>query len=83
MRRDQGTGSRKYSLPSVGTVDIAGTQRAAFQMTELVEHEQRMRVQMNPAALLIGKSQPIRGQAAENDRATLDQPGTITRRSPK
>src|SRR5262249_12618743 len=30
------------SLPSVGAVDIAETQRASFQITELVEHEQRM-----------------------------------------
>ena len=27
---------------AVGAVDIAGTQRAAFQITELIEHEQRV-----------------------------------------
>ena len=32
----------QHVLPAVGAVDVAGTQRAAFQITELVEHEQRM-----------------------------------------
>ena len=32
----------KHTVPAVGTVDVAGTKRAAFQITELVEHEQRM-----------------------------------------
>src|SRR5262249_56634031 len=31
----------EHWLPAVGAVDIAGTQRAAFQITELIEHEQR------------------------------------------
>ena len=32
----------EHWLPAVGAVDIAGTQRAAFQITELVEYEQRV-----------------------------------------
>src|SRR5262249_16173397 len=32
----------EHWLPAVGAVDIAGTQRAAFQITELIEHEQRV-----------------------------------------
>src|SRR5215472_12224842 len=32
----------EHILPAVGAVDIAGTQRAAFQITELIEHEQRV-----------------------------------------
>ena len=32
----------QHSVPSVSAVNIAGTKRAAFQVTELVEHEQRM-----------------------------------------
>src|SRR2546421_8867680 len=30
------------ALPPIGAVDVAGTQRAAFQIAELVEYEQRM-----------------------------------------
>src|SRR5262249_2217694 len=32
----------EHILPAVGAVDIAGTQRGAFQVTELIEHEQRV-----------------------------------------
>jgi len=32
----------QYALPTVGAVNIAGSQRAAFQIAELVEHEQQM-----------------------------------------
>src|SRR5262249_20681610 len=32
----------EHWLPAVGAVDIAGTQRAAFKITELIEHEQRV-----------------------------------------
>ena len=32
----------EHALPAVGAVHVAGTQRAAFQIAELVEHEQRM-----------------------------------------
>jgi D-serine deaminase-like pyridoxal phosphate-dependent protein len=32
----------EHILPAIGAVDIAGTQRAAFQITELIEHEQRV-----------------------------------------
>src|ERR1019366_10707602 len=32
----------EHFLPAVRAVDVAGTQSAAFQITELVEHEQRM-----------------------------------------
>src|SRR5262249_25487788 len=32
----------EHVVPAVGAVDIAGTQRAAFQITELIEHEQRV-----------------------------------------
>ncbi len=32
----------KHIPPSVGAVDDAGTQRATFQVAELIEHEQRM-----------------------------------------
>src|SRR6516225_9789410 len=30
----------QHVLPAVGAVDVAGTQRRAFQVTELVEHKQ-------------------------------------------
>jgi Enoyl-(Acyl carrier protein) reductase len=32
----------EHSVPFVGAVNVAGTQSAAFQITELVEHEQRV-----------------------------------------
>jgi hypothetical protein len=32
----------QHTLPSVGAVDVAGTKRTSFQVTELVEHEERM-----------------------------------------
>src|SRR5215468_7739839 len=32
----------EHVLPAIGAVHIAGTQSAAFQIAELVEHEQRM-----------------------------------------
>ena len=32
----------QHTLPAIGAVDVAGTKRAAFQIAELVEHEQRM-----------------------------------------
>jgi hypothetical protein len=34
---------RLHELPAVGTVNVAWTQRAAFQIAELVEHEQRVK----------------------------------------
>lgn len=33
---------RQHTLPSVGAVDVAGTKRTSFQVTELVEYEERM-----------------------------------------
>src|SRR5215470_5092930 len=32
----------EHAVPAVGAVHVAGTQGAAFEITELVEHEQRM-----------------------------------------
>ena len=32
----------EHVLPAVSAVDVAGTQRTAFEITKLVEHEQRM-----------------------------------------
>jgi hypothetical protein len=32
----------QHTVPSVGAVDVAGTKRTSFQVTELVEHEERM-----------------------------------------
>ena len=32
----------EFVLPTVGAVDVTGTQRTAFEVTELIEHEQRM-----------------------------------------
>ena len=32
----------QHALPPIGAVDVAGTQRAAFQIAELIEHKQRM-----------------------------------------
>ena len=32
----------EHTLPAIGAVHVAGTQSAAFQIAELVEHEQRM-----------------------------------------
>ena len=32
----------EHALPIIGTVHVAGTERASFQITELVEHEERM-----------------------------------------
>ena len=32
----------EHTIPAIGAVHVAGTQRAAFQITELVEHEQRV-----------------------------------------
>ena len=32
----------QHALPSIGAVNVAGTQGAALQIAELVEHEQRM-----------------------------------------
>jgi hypothetical protein len=32
----------EHSVASVGAVNVAGTQNAVFQVTELVEHEQRV-----------------------------------------
>jgi len=32
----------KHTLPAIGAVDVAGTKRAALQIAELIEHEQRM-----------------------------------------
>jgi hypothetical protein len=32
----------KHTLPAIGAVDVAGTTRAALQIAELIEHEQRM-----------------------------------------
>ena len=35
-------GRLQYCLPSVGAVNIARAQSAAFEIAELIEHEQRM-----------------------------------------
>jgi hypothetical protein len=47
----------QHALPVVGAVDVAGTQRAPFQIAELVEQEQRMiagaLVMPVPAALFL------------------------------
>jgi len=32
----------EHSVPFIGAVNVAGTQSAAFQITELVEYEQRV-----------------------------------------
>ena len=32
----------QHTVPSVGAVDVAGTKRTSFQVTELVEHEEGM-----------------------------------------
>src|SRR3984893_17500026 len=32
----------QHALPTIGAMDVPGTQRAAFQIAELVEREQRM-----------------------------------------
>ena len=32
----------EHTIPAIGTVHVAGTQSAAFQITELVEYEQRV-----------------------------------------
>jgi hypothetical protein len=32
----------EHRVPSVGAVNIAGTKRTSFQVTELVEHEEGM-----------------------------------------
>ena len=32
----------QHALPAVGGVDVAGSQRAAFQIAKLIEQEQRM-----------------------------------------
>ena len=32
----------EHAVPAVGAVHVAGTQGAAFKITELVEHEQRV-----------------------------------------
>jgi hypothetical protein len=32
----------QHTVPSVGAVNIAGTKRTSFQVTELVEHEEGM-----------------------------------------
>jgi hypothetical protein len=39
ISRDDGL---QHAIPSVGAVDVAGTQSAAFQIAELVEYEERM-----------------------------------------
>ena len=48
---------REHVSPSVGAVDIAGTQRATFQIAELVEDEQRVEaraiVMAIPGAVLL------------------------------
>src|SRR2546430_17380302 len=52
-----------HFLPAVGAVDIAGTQRAAFQITELIEHEAgdnrcRRNVAVPHAILLFAMGRP-------------------------
>src|SRR6266404_8935629 len=56
----------QHILPAVGAVNVAGTKRAAFQIAELIEHEQRMIAGAVVVAVLLFSCSPCVGLTLES-----------------